>query len=306
MFRCDGASVSPSPGWASQWSAAVDPRQGPEFSFILAPSAWSAFVSCLRGSWDGALNGWFYICNVGSVEANRKVLTVVERVERVGATWRGWNHGLVTVFLLQVLSQTDAIFRFFSVSCDRVSMGCSTYSTVLTWLLNRTEELADASNPANLISNTLRKGPVCGTDFSRARPSTASLCVRGYWFKSQSFKAQQTQERSVSCSRLPEAARRGQRRRIFVHPGVKMCLSLAATLQWYRRRSSAGIKDTLLLLVQFVTAVITVFGHNGTDLHQNSMDLCDTHTPIHPQNHQAAPSAGSSSISPNSATEINE
>lgn len=168
-----------------------------------------------------------------------------------------------------------------------MSVCCSTYSTVLTWLVNRTEKLADTSNLANLISNTLRKGPVCGTDFSRARPSTASLCVRGYRFKSQSFKAQQTQERSVSCSRLPEAARRGQRRRIFVHPGVKMRLSLAATLQWYRRPSSAGIKDTLLLLlVQFVTAVITVFGHNGTDLHQNSMDLCDTHTHTHQSIHK--------------------
>lgn len=51
-------------------------------------------------------------------------------------------------------------------------------------------------------------------------------------------------------------------------------------------------------LVQSITVVITVFGHNGTDLHQNSMDLCDTHIPIHPQNHLVFPSAGSSSVSP--------
>lgn len=50
--------------------------------------------------------------------------------------------------------------------------------------------------------------------------------------------------------------------------------------------------------VQSITVVITVFGHNGTDLHQNSMDLCDTHIPIHPQNHLVFPSAGSSSASP--------
>lgn len=50
--------------------------------------------------------------------------------------------------------------------------------------------------------------------------------------------------------------------------------------------------------LQSITVVITVFGHNGTDLHQNSMDLCDTHIPIHPQNHPVFPSAGSSSVSP--------
>lgn len=63
----------------------------------------------------------FTFVTLGAVEANRKVLAVVERVERVGAAWPGCNHGLGTVLLPQVFSQTDAIFRFFK--CHVTSHG---------------------------------------------------------------------------------------------------------------------------------------------------------------------------------------
>lgn len=95
-----------------------------------------------------------------------------------------------------------------------------------------------------------------------------------------------TEHYTTRCTRLWQQGRRDAWLRLLLH------LSDAA----YEAIHTLKIRPSYQ--VQSITVVITVFGHNGTDLHQNSMDLCDTHTPIHPQNHLVFPSAGSSSVSP--------
>lgn len=105
----------------------------------------------------------------------------------------------------------------------------------------------------------------------------------------------------MHCSpRLSEQAHRTQ----YSAPSLFITLGLKCVSHSLLHLSDTGYEAIQTLKIhpsspcQFVTVVITVFGHNGTDLHQNSMDPCDTHIPIHPQNHQAFPSTSSSSVSP--------
>lgn len=118
---------------------------------------------------------------------------------------------------------------------------------------------------------------------------------------SPAWLSKQTHERSGHCSaRLSEQAYRTKYSApsLFITRGLKCVSHSLLHLSDTGYEAIQTLKIHPSSLIQFVTVVITVFGHNGTDLHQNSMDLCDTHTPIHPQNHQAFPSTSSSSVSP--------